>query len=95
MLGDEAGLEALAQAVLERREVAREAVGGEHELAAGVVERVEGVEELLLGLRLALEELHVVDEQDVVVAEARLEGARSPPPCSASTKSLVKASAVV
>ena len=49
MVGDQAGLEALAQAVLERVEVAREAVGGEDDLAAGVVQRVEGVEELLLG----------------------------------------------
>ena len=32
---DEAGLEALAQAVLERVEVARQAVGGQHELRAG------------------------------------------------------------
>ena len=60
-VGDEAGLEALAQAVLERLQVARQAVGGEHELAPAVVQRVEGVEELLLGLRLALEELDVVD----------------------------------
>ena len=45
-----------------------EAVGGEHELRAGLVQRVEGVEELLLGLGLALEELDVVDEQDVDVA---------------------------
>ena len=66
-VGDEAGLEALAQAVLERLQVAREAVGGEHDLAAAVVERVERVEELLLGARLALEELDVVDEQDVDV----------------------------
>ena len=73
-VGDEAGLEALAQAVLERLQVARRAVGGEHDLAAAVVERVEGVEELLLGLGLALEELDVVDEQDVDVAEAGLEG---------------------
>ena len=36
-VGDEAGLEALAQAVLERVHVARQAVGGEHELAAGLV----------------------------------------------------------
>ena len=53
-VGDQAGLEALAQAVLERVEVARQAVGGEHELRAGVVQRVEGVEELLLGAGLAL-----------------------------------------
>ena len=38
-----------------------------HDLAAGLVERVEGVEELLLDPLLALEELHVVDQQHVVV----------------------------
>src|SRR6185295_16360163 len=72
-LGDEAGLEALEQPGLERRHVGREPVAREDELAAGLVQRVEGVEELLLGLRLALEELDVVDEEDVGIAEARLE----------------------
>ena len=67
-VGDQAGLEALAQAVLERAEVPRRAVRGEHELGAGVVQRVERVEELLLGPGLGLEELHVVDEQHVDVA---------------------------
>ena len=57
----------------------RQAVAGEDELAAGLVERVEGVEELLLGLGLALQELDVVDEQDVGVAEARLEVVESRP----------------
>ena len=37
------------------------------------VEGVEGVEELVLGVPLALEELDVVDEQDVEVAVAALE----------------------
>ena len=69
----EAGLEALAQPVLERGHVARQAVGGQHELGAGGVQRVEGVEELLLGLGLALEELDVVDEQHVDVAVGGLE----------------------
>ena len=55
-------LEALAEAVLEGLEVARRAVGGEDDLATAIVERVEGVEELLLGLGLALEELDVVEE---------------------------------
>ena len=68
------GLEALAQAVLELGHVARRAVGGQHQLAARLVQRVEGVEELLLGLDLALEELHVVDQQDVVAPVAVLEG---------------------
>src|ERR1039457_7675087 len=37
------------------------------------MEGVERVEELLLGLGLALEELDVVEEQDIDMAEARLE----------------------
>ena len=45
----------------------------EHDLRAGLVERVEGMEELLLEALLALEELHVVDQQQVVVAVALLE----------------------
>src|SRR5215211_8195395 len=58
---------------MQRVEVAREAVAGEDELAAGVMQRIEGVEELLLGLDLRLEELDVVDQQDVGAAEPRLE----------------------
>ena len=53
-------------------------VGGDHDLLVGVVQRVEGVEELLLGLLLALQELDVVDQQDVDVAVAALEAGR---PC--------------
>ena len=73
-VADQAGLEALAQPVLERRHVAREPVRGQHDLRPGRVQRVEGVEELLLRLRLALEELDVVDEQDADVAVGALEG---------------------
>ena len=69
----QAPLEAVAQARLERRELAGDAVGGEDELAAAFVEGVEGVEELVLGVALALEELDVVDEQHVEVAVAPLE----------------------
>ena len=76
-VGDEAGLEPLAETVLEGVEVAREAVGRQDELAAGLVERVERVEELLLGLHLALEELDVVDEEDVGATEAALEARRA------------------
>src|SRR5213075_2473991 len=43
------------------------------DLAARLVERVEGVEELLLDSLLVLEELHVVDQQQVVVAVPLLE----------------------
>src|SRR4029077_4783152 len=66
-------LEALAQPRLERRDISRLAVARDHELAAGLVEGVEGVEELLLGTELVGQELDVVDEQNVGVAEALAE----------------------
>src|ERR1019366_5730537 len=47
-------------------------------LPTTVVKGVERVEELLLGLCLSLEELNVVQEQDVDVAKARLEGVGLP-----------------
>ena len=92
-VGHEAGGEALAQAFLEVVEVAGEAVARDHELAAGVVERVEGVEELLLAARLALEELDVVDQQHVDAAEARLNSSRLRA-CSAARNAFVNSSAV-
>ena len=70
----QAPLEAVAQARGEGRELARDPVGGEDQLAAGLIERVEGVEELLFGGGLALEELDVVDQQHVDVAVGGLEG---------------------
>ena len=45
----------------------------DHDLPAGLVERVEGVEELLLDPLLVLEELDVVDQQQVVGPVALLE----------------------
>ena len=48
-------------------------VRGDHDLAAPAVQVVERVEELLLELLGALEELDVVDEQHVDVAVAPLE----------------------
>src|SRR6476661_8142084 len=66
-------LETVAQARLQGRELAGNAVCGEDQLAAAFVERVEGVEELVLGVPLALEELDVVDQQHVEVAVAALE----------------------
>ena len=72
-VGDQAPLEARAQPVLERLDVARRAVRAHHDLPACLVERVEGVEELLLDPLLVLEELHVVDQEHVVGAVALLE----------------------
>jgi hypothetical protein len=72
-VGDQAPLEPVAQPVLDVVELLGRPVGGEDDLLVGVVEGVEGVEELLLGLDLALEELDVVDEQHVDVSVAALE----------------------
>ena len=72
-VGDEAPLEAAAEPVLEGGDRLRRPVGGDHDLAAVAVELVERVEELLLELLGALEELDVVDEQHVEVAVAALE----------------------
>ena len=52
-----------AQALLEPLDRRRRGVGGEHDLVAGLVEGVEGVEELLLGALLAGEDVDVVEEQ--------------------------------
>ena len=69
-LDGQAPLEAVAEALGEGRELARHAVGGEHDLAAPLIKGVEGVEELFFGVLFALEELDVVDEQHVEVAVA-------------------------
>ena len=72
-VGDQAHLEPAAQPVLEGGDGVGRAVRGQHDLAVGLVERVEGVEELLLEALLALHELDVVDQQDVDLAVAPLE----------------------
>ncbi len=64
-VGDQPPFEAAAQAFLERRDVARRGVRRENDLLLARVERVEGVEELLLGPLLVGQELDVVDQQDV------------------------------
>ena len=69
-VGDQAPLEPAAHAVLEAGEVLRRHVARDHDLLVVVVQGVEGVEERLLRLRLALQELDVVDQQDVDVAVA-------------------------
>ena len=65
--------EARAQAFFQLLQLARRPVAGDDDLLAGLVEGVEGVEELHLGLLLLHEELHVVDEEHVVLAVGLLE----------------------
>ncbi len=67
------GLEAFAQPLLDRDQGAGQPIAGQNELASVLIERVEGVEELLLGLGLAGQELDVVDQEHVDVAVGVLE----------------------
>ena len=64
-VGDQAALEARAQAVFELLDFARRAVGRQDDLLVGDVQRVEGVEEFFLRALLAGKELDIVDHQDV------------------------------
>ncbi len=68
-VGDEAPLEAGAEAVFEVRQLLRRPVRRDDDLLHRLVERIEGVEELFLGALFAGEELDVVDQEDVDVAE--------------------------
>ena len=67
-VGHKPGFEPLSEALLNGRELPWQPVARENQLSPGLVEGVEGVEELLFGLGLAGEELHVVDQQHVRVA---------------------------
>ena len=67
-VGGKTPVEAGAQPVGEAGKGLRRLVAGEDELLAGGVEVVEGVEELLLGLLLAGEELDVVDQEGLEAA---------------------------
>lgn len=73
-VGDQAPLEPGSQPVFQGGQLFGRPVGGDDDLLVGVVQRVEGVEELLLDAFLALDELDVIDQQHVDVAIAALEG---------------------
>src|SRR5947209_15622337 len=70
---DHTPLKATNQTRLETRDFRRRPVAREHDLTTCFVERVEGVKELFLGRLFALEELHVVDEQQIRFAKASAE----------------------
>ena len=63
--GDEAPFESADEAVLKRGQLGGCTVGGEDDLLAVVVERVEGVEEFFLAVLPLAEELDVVDYEHV------------------------------
>ncbi len=72
-VGQQAPLEPAAQPIFERHQALGSAVAGDHDLLGRVVQRIEGVEELLLSSFLVLQELDVVDQQHVDVAVAAAE----------------------
>ena len=62
---EQAPLKAGLHAVLERVDLLGRTVRGEHDLLFRLVQRVEGMEKLLLRALLARDELHVVQQQQV------------------------------
>ena len=74
-LDHEPGRQPRAHAVVEAFEIGRRTVGRDHDLAAGVDQRIERVAELGLDI-LAGEELQVVDHQHVDAAQGLFEGER-------------------
>src|SRR5690606_19258653 len=68
-LGDHSLLEAGDEAVGQVGDFVGRGVGREDDLAGGLVEAVEGVVELFLGAFAPADEVDVVDDQDVDVAE--------------------------
>ena len=64
-----------SNAFVEGLEIGGRTVRRHHDLAAGIDQRVQRVAEFLLDL-LALDELHVVEDQQVDAAQALLEGKR-------------------
>ena len=64
-VGDEAPLEPAPEPLLERQDRLGRPVGAQDDLLAVLVDRVERVEELLLGPLLVGDELDVVDEEEV------------------------------
>ncbi len=69
----EAPFETVAEPVGEGRDLAWRAVSGKNDLAACVMQGIEGVEELFLGVGLAGDELDVIDQQYVEIAVAPFE----------------------
>ena len=72
-LGHQASAKTRPHAHVELVELGRRPVGGDHHLPSAVDQRVQRVAELLLDGR-ALQELHVVDQQNVDLPELLLEG---------------------
>ena len=74
-LDHEAAGKPRTHAVVERFEIGRRTIGGDHDLTAGIDQRIQRVAEFRLHV-LAGEELQVVDHQHVDAAQSFLVGDR-------------------
>jgi len=72
-VNDQTALQAALDAVLEILDLARRAVGGNHDLLVLVDQRIEGMKELFLRRFLAGDELDIIDHQHVDRAKEPLE----------------------
>ena len=72
-MGDQTHLESASKSILQGGDVVRGSIAGEHDLAATLLDSVEGVEELLLEALLSFHELDVIDEEYVVATMEVLE----------------------
>jgi len=72
-VGDHSPVEARNESRLEARDFLRRPIAGENDLPPGFIEGVERVKELLLHRLLPLEEVNVVDEEEVRLAEPAAE----------------------
>ena len=83
-VGHHAPLEPAHQPGLEARDLLGRPVGGQDDLLVGLVQRVERVEELLLGHFLAFEEMHVVHQEEIDVGCGSGAGTRASSGCGCS-----------
>ena len=72
-IGGQAPLKAGAQTILQAFDLLGRAIAGDHDLAARVVQRVEGVEEFFLCTFLARNKLDIVYQQKIGLAIALAE----------------------
>ena len=69
-IGNQSPFKAGAQPLFQCRDVLWRLIGGNDDLLARLIERIEGVEEFLLRLLLACDELDIVHHQHVHIAVA-------------------------
>src|SRR5438046_635096 len=68
-VGNESPFEAITQTLLQSADLVRELVGSKDDLLMGVVERIKSMEKFLLRALAAGQKLHIVEDENVGLAE--------------------------